>query len=265
MSINEISGFKEFVSESAKTKKKGSSAPESVTTQMLFPTGFIFTDYGAGNKVVVYDGDDNKLFGYDNTGISMGSLNTVISKSQGGKTSFCIKMAAAILEPWVNSVLKKYYLDPELNPKINPDDVVPLLQIIDSEHTLGLDYVKKLTKWKTSQIKKFCDMKQINTDTELIQTVLEHCNYKETKMGKIKMRMKDLFGDPIECYPPTVILIDSLTEIGIDTMSEMTMDSFQSSVNNTAGMQRAKRITSITHFLNMCSSKYNITIFHILQ
>lgn len=257
-----LTGFKAFIEENSKKNKKKGDEVDDITSQLLYPTGFIFSDFACGHKVTVYDDNDLPLYQYANVGIAGGTLNTVISKSQGGKTSFCIKAGASILEPYINGPLKRFYVNDDLNPKLG-FDVIPVLQIADAEHSISMDYIKKLTNWKSSQLKKYCSLKQVNTDEELIQLVLDHCNYKKERMGRITMPVKDLFGEYIKCYPPTVIVIDSLTEIGIDTMSELSMESFKASVQNPSGMQRAKRITAITHFLNMYASKYNIIIFSI--
>ena len=41
----------------------------------------------------------------------------------------------------------------------------------------------------------------------------KHVQYKVTHMEKIPMPMLDIFGNPIMEYPPTVMIIDSMSQL----------------------------------------------------
>lgn len=254
-----ISSFSDFV---INTASKKDIPLDTVTTQMQRPTGFMYLDYAAGSYVTVYDDDENPQYIYHNIGIVDGSLNTVISKSQGGKTTLCIRMAASIIEPWVNTVVMKKFLDPKLNPKFK-DTITPVIQILDTEGTLGYDYVKKLVQYRNSWLQKHIMINPIQTDRELMTALDKHCKFKEQTMSKIYMPMNDLFGKPIWNYPPTVIIIDSMTNLNLDDVVDTSMGAWESQSQNTAGARRAKIISQITSKLNAIAKKYNVIIFSI--
>ena len=93
--------FYDFLQSTAEKNKIMTTA----TSKIQYPTGFMFTDYGAGSYLNVYDADERLMFNYHNIGIGKGSVNVIIAKSQGGKTTLAIKMAIAILEPYINQML----------------------------------------------------------------------------------------------------------------------------------------------------------------
>lgn len=251
-------GFNEFVKE---TIGKKDPVLDNVTTQIQYPTGFMWLDYAAGNSITVYNDDEVPQFYFHNVGITMGSLNTIIAKSQGGKTSLSIKMGAAILEPWILSYLKNK-IDRSLNPKIK-ELPKPMLQIIDTEGTSSLDYVKKLTHYRNRELKNYVRIDCAKTDKELQYVMSKHCEYKEKCMEKMYLPQVDIYGDHVYTYPPTVMIIDSMTDVQVDEVTGSNMEIFDKQVQNTAGMQRAKRITQLTTNLNYIAKKYNIIIFNI--
>ena len=86
--------FSDFLS--ATNDKKN---PIDVTTVMpQHPTGFMYLDYGCGSYMNVYDENEQPLYTYHNIGFTSGSVNSLLSKSQGGKTTLAIEMANAIIE-----------------------------------------------------------------------------------------------------------------------------------------------------------------------
>lgn len=254
-----LSGFRDFV---MSTASKKDIQIDRVSTMMQSPSGFMYLDYAAGNYVIVYNADEIPQSVYHNIGIVGGSYNTIISKSQGGKTTLIIKLAVAIVEPFVNAILKKQFIDKTRNPKFK-GDIVPLIHILETEGTLDYSYVKKLTQYPNRVLNKVVDISHINTDKELIAGVEKHCRYKEQNMEKIYMPMNDLFGNPIYCYPPTVLIIDSMTDLSLDEYAREDMSSYESQIQNAAGMRRAKIISAIVTKLNTLAKRYNIIIFAV--
>lgn len=254
-----LSSFKEFV---LSTASKKDVAVELSSNCMQHPTGFLYNDYAIGNYITVYNDDEIPQYIYHNIGVAGGSYNTVISKSQAGKTTLLIKIAAAIIEPFVNSILKKQFMNKTLNPKLK-DDIIPLIQILESEGTLDDNYVKKLTQYPNKILKNVVSLVHIDTDTQLMAMVNKHCRYKEQYMEKINMPVCDLYGNPIYTYPPTVIIIDSMTDLTLSEAAEATDESYSTQIGNTFGMRRAKVISAIVSKLNMIGRMYNIIIFSV--
>lgn len=254
-----LTSFRDFV---ISTASKKDVAVELSSNCMQYPTGFLYNDYAIGNYIVVYDDEEIPQNIFHNIGIAGGSYNTVISKSQGGKTTLLIKIAAAIIEPFINPLLKTQFMNKVLNPKLN-HDIIPLIQILESEGTLDDSYVKKLTQYPNKILKNVVSLAHIDTDVQLMAMVNKHCRYKEQNMEKINMPMTDLYGNPIYTYPPTVIIIDSATDLTLSEAAEATDESYSTQIGNTFGMRRAKVMSAIVSKLNMIARTYNITIFSV--
>ncbi|MDE6041475.1 MAG: hypothetical protein K2F99_07850, partial [Muribaculaceae bacterium] len=79
--------FKDYVI--ANRGKKDTST--LVTSMPQYPTGFMYLDYMTGSYLNVYDDDESPLYTFHNIGLSCGSVNGIIAKSQGGKTTLAIR------------------------------------------------------------------------------------------------------------------------------------------------------------------------------
>ena len=202
--------FMDFLTENTDKKNQLMIA----TSMMQYPTGFMYLDYGVGSYATVYDSDDDPICTYHNIGITEGSVNVVISKSQGGKTSLLINLAAAIIEPYVRSVYYQRFIDkikqdyPKM--KVPESDGLPFIQIMDTEKTLTLDYVKKLTHYANKDLKRLVMINQITTDKDLIVAIEKHIKFKVSHMAPTLCPMLDIYGNPMTKYPPTVVIIDSM-------------------------------------------------------
>ena len=108
--------FKQFLDESGGTKKDNPFM--YATTMPQHPTGFMYLDYGCGSYVNVYNDDEEPIYTYHNVGIPSGSVNTVISKSQGGKTTLCFQMAVAIIEAYFSQLYQQKYIRENTPPKM---------------------------------------------------------------------------------------------------------------------------------------------------
>ena len=268
--------FKKFLDESFKQNE----LPEITTSRIQYPTGFIPLDYSAGSYLTVYDEAEDPLYAYHNVGISQGSVNVLISKSQGGKTSLSLAMAIAIIYPYINEMIKQYQMrhvfqtfpkEKNLWPSF---DGMPIIQILDSERTLPLDYVKKIAQMSNNMVKNHVMINPIATDKDVIQCLEQHVRYKAMYMKKVAMPMLDMYGQVVMEYPPTVIIIDSTSQLLMEECDDpsvvktgknkSTISSvYDSNVQNTAGARRAKIITALYSQLVNYAAKYNIIIFSI--
>ena len=261
--------FKDYVEESNKKN------PVMFTTNMVqHPTGFPYLDYGSGGYLTIYDEDENPVKYYHNIGITSGSVNVIISKSQGGKTTLAIEMAMAIIEPYINPVIRKFYLDAHRDkkhpaPKV---DGVPFIQILDSEKTLPIDYVKKLTKYKNSWLGRHVTINPVSTDKDCMKAIEEHIKYKVEHLSPDISPIVDVFGNQIVEYPPTVMIIDSATQLILEDVDDPTSGSkkdgtiygsYENAIQNTAGARRAKIISALYSQWVNYAKRYNIIIFSI--
>lgn len=264
--------FKQFLDEAGGNKKDNPFMYS--TTMPQHPTGFMYLDYGCGSYVTVYNDDEIPLYTYPNVGITSGSVNTIISKSQGGKTSLAIAMAAAIIEPYFSPLYQQRYIDENTPPKMK--DIIqrakPFIQIVDTEKTLPMDYVKKLTHYTNKKVQERVMINQITTDSEFMNLMEKHIKYKVEYMNPTVCPMLDIFGKPILEYPPTVMIIDSMTQLLIESVDDPTkidakkgglQDIYDSATKGPAGAQRAKVISALYSQMVNYAKKYNIIIFSI--
>lgn len=264
--------FKQFLDASGGTKKDNPFM--YATTMPQHPTGFMYLDYGCGSFVNVYNDDEEPIFTYHNVGISSGSVNTVISKSQGGKTTLCYQLGAAIIEPYFSDIYQQKYINEntQKNMKNIEQKARPFIQIIDTEKTFTMDYAKKLSHFTNRQLNERTMINQITTDKELMGLIEKHIKFKSEFMNPTVCPMLDIFGKPILEYPPTVIIIDSMTQLLIESVDDPSkidakkgglQDIYDSATKGPAGAQRAKVISALYSQLVNYAKKYNIIIFSI--
>lgn len=264
--------FKEYLLDSVKS----SEIPVTATSKIQYPTGFMYLDYGSGSYLTVCDDEEVPIYTYHNVGIGRGSVNVLISKSQGGKTTLAINMGSAIIEPYINRMLYERMMESEFEKK-NKNitcDGMPFIQILDTEKTLPVDYVKRVSNYTNKLIKKHVTINPITTDKDLIRCLEQHVRYKVTHMKKIQMPMQDIFGNVIMEYPPTVMIIDSASQLLLEDCDDPSStkkgkksnsieDIYESNTQNTAGARRAKVITALYSQLVNYADRYNIIIFSI--
>ena len=264
--------FKQFLDESGGTKKDNPFM--YATTMPQHPTGFMYLDYGCGSYVNVYNDDEEPIYTYHNVGITSGSVNTIISKSQGGKTTLAIQMAAAIIEPYFSPIYQQRYINENTPPKMKEiiQRAMPFIQIVDTEKTLPMDYVKKLTHYTNKQVQNRVMINQITTDTEFMNLLEKHIKYKVDYMNPAICPMLDIFGKPILEYPPTVMIIDSMSQMLIEAVDDPSkvdakkggiQDIYNDATKGPAGAQRAKVISALYSQMVNYAKKYNIIIFSI--
>lgn len=253
--------FKDFIRDSYAKSKKKEGMIEETTSQLQFPTGFMYLDYICGNYIIPED-DNGPVCKYHNVGILAGSVNMVIAKSQGGKSTLASELAIGILEPWLTEEGMRRYLPEKGNENF---DFQPrsIIQYIDTEKTATVDYLKKIMCVKNSILKRTLVIDQIDTDKELYQVLDQHIEYKKKYMQKVTYPMRDAYNDPIVMYPPTVVIADSITQLEMEKMDGMDEKAYEAQMQNPAGAQRAKVISQIYKQLVNKAKQYNIIIFCI--
>lgn len=266
--------FTDFLVETSDKKN-----PLNIATVMpQHPTGFMHLDYGCGSYLTVYDENEVPLYNYHNIGITSGSVNSVLSKSQGGKTTLTIQMAANILEPYIRSCYYDRYIK-EIQKTLPPakaKEIVqqgfPIIEIADTEKTLPLDFVKKLTHYTNKQLKRHVVIREITTDKDLIKLIERHIAFKVKYMSPTICPMLDIFGHPIYEYPPTVIICDSTSQLILEDVDDPDKIGskkdglsavYDAAIKGPAGAQRAKVISALYSQMVNYAKRYNIIIFSI--
>ena len=265
--------FNSFLNDSFKKNE----IPVTTTSRLQYPTGFMYLDYGAGSYLTVYDEEEYPIYTYHNIGIPRGSVNVLISKSQGGKTTLAINMAVAIIEAYINQFIRNRMMENQWEGKSKADpyyDGSPIIQILDTEKTLPTDYVKRVAQYTNKLTKEHVIINPITTDKDLIRCLEQHVKYKVGHMKKIQMPMLDMYGKPIFDYPPTVMIIDSTSQLLMEDCDDPAMikkgknavtisNIYDNNIQNTAGARRAKIITALYSQLVNYADRYNIIIFSI--
>lgn len=267
--------FGKFLSDSFKQNE----IPVVSTSKIQYPTGFEYLDYNAGSYLTVYDEDEDPIYTYHNVGIQRGSVNVIIAKSQGGKTTLALALASAIITPYMKDfefIRNMSMKHARGNTKVKevPFDGQPIIQILDTEKTLPVDYVKKVSQFTNKQTKSCIMINPITTDKDVIKCLEQHVRYKTTHMQKVQMPMLDMYGNPIMEYPPTVMILDSSSQLLLEDCDDPAMikkgknaatisSIYDSNVQNTSGARRAKVITALYSQLVNYADRFNIIIFSI--
>lgn len=266
--------FTDFLVETADKKESLNIA----TVMPQHPTGFMHLDYGCGSYMTVYDDDEVPVYTYHNIGITSGSVNSVLSKSQGGKTSLTIAMGANILEPYINSRYYERFIR-EIFKRYPPGKAVeiiqqgvPMIEIADTEKTLPLDFVKKLTHYTNKQLKRHVVIREITTDKDLIKMIEKHIAFKVKYMHPSVCPMLDIYGKPIYEYPPTILICDSTSQLILEDVDDPDKigskkdglsAAYEAAIKGPAGAQRAKVISALYSQMVNYAKRYNIIIFSI--
>lgn len=267
--------FADFINQTSDKKNPAMSSTSSI---IQYPTGYAYLDYAAGNVLTVHDPADNDLpmFQYHNIGVAGGQFITVISKTQGGKSSLTLALGAGIIEPYItqwryNQAVSELCKDQGI--KVPVLDNYPMIEVLDSEHTMSIDYARKVCRYSASMAERYIKITDVVTDRDLMRALKKHIEYKVKCLQKIPMPMVDTMNRPVFNYPPTVMIIDSISNLLLEDAPEGTEGSankkgdmisvYESAVQNTAGARKAKVLGTLISYLVDYAKRYNIIMFSI--
>ena len=173
--------------------KSGDSLFDTNVAVDSYKTGIAPLDYYLGYNVNVYGDDDEIVETYPSLGINGGCSVMVIGKSSTAKTSTILFMAGNIVRPFKNGTIIHY----------------------DLEQALNMTRAQAMLKFKMSEIRdgKYV-LRQSDTSIDdikesIIKLYLEKKAHPE--IYKYKTGKKNEFGEDLEMYEPTVIIIDSIS------------------------------------------------------
>lgn len=266
-----MQNFKEFLIANQDKKHQ----LDIVSTMPQYPTGYTYLDYNTGSYTTVYSPDEQPLYQYHNIGLPVGSVNTIIAKSQGGKSTLALGMATSIIEPYITDWMFRWTtadVRRQIPKKLWVDMTgIPMIQIADTERTHTANYAKKVARYTNLLTEKHIVINPVTTDQDLITMLEKHIKYKVETMQKIAMPMLDIFGRPIFEYPPTAFIVDSASQLLMEDCDDPSvakkgggiLDIYLSSIQGTAGARRAKIISAMYSQLVNYAKKFNIIIFMI--
>ena len=163
-------------------------------TVISYKTGIPPLDYYLGYKVNVYNKDDELIDSYPEIGIPAGSMVTFIGKPSTSKTSTAVTIAANIVRNFDNGLVIHF----------------------DLEQSMNMTRIATLSRMKMSEILNKYILRQERTTLEDMKSTIISLYMEKTKnpeMYKYKTGKLNEFGEEIEIFEPTVIIIDSIATI----------------------------------------------------
>ena len=199
--------------------------------KVYYPCGFRNIDVLIGTNI--YDKDDKLLKA--NRGFGSGTWNTIAGPSGIGKTTLGVQLGANITKPLI--------------------DLGAKLFMLDVEGGFTIDRIKSLanfTDYETRCITIVEDTPYIESVGELITSIID---FKEK--NKLKYKTKNAYNEDVEIYVPTVIVIDSLTQMPSKTVYE------EEKQNPTDALHQAGAIDKLFKLYRRKMIEYNIIVFSI--
>ena len=217
--------------------KKGFFVGE--TNNITYKTGFDTFDHRLGYILDVYNEDGTEIVdSYPVTGIEEGSITTMLGETQTGKTTIMTQMAYNIVKDFEAGFVMHVDLEKSIS-------MARVVQICNDNP------VKVRDKYKiNATVTTFADV------LELISTIadakLDNKKQFQYDTGKV-----DMFGKKLIKLQPTVVLIDSLTQM------QTSEDKAEEMEGLTLGGRKAALCSQFYNKLIPIAKKANILVFVI--
>lgn len=221
----------------------------NVTTPVAYASGYMPLDYINGQRVTVYDENDEIIEEYDSTGFVDGTMVTVVADSGLGKTTLVEQIAVNIIRPFENA----------------------FIQHEDIEQASHINRIANITGMKPGWIKKHYLLYQDTHTEAVIDRIMDHAKMKinNRKVFEYDTGLKDMYGNNIKRLIPTVVIIDSLAVMRSESSSfqedgkSKNSDDIDSTTNNMAGSRNAKFNSEVFKQILPFIKKANIILFVI--
>lgn len=179
--------------------KQGLFTPNAST--LSYNTGFMPYDYRNGYLVESRDPiDPTKFHTYASTGLTAGTVTTIIGKPGTAKTTFAAQVAANITSRFDNG----------------------LVLHLDLEQALTYTRLRNITKMSFDQMEGKYILKQGQSNIESIYETIHTLaieKFRNPKEYKYDTGLNDEFGNRIFAFVPTFVILDSVPSL---TSSELT-------------------------------------------
>lgn len=193
--------------------------------------------------IYIYNLPDGSVYTYRKTGIDGAQFLLITGDSQSGKTTACVQMAWDIVSPF-GADAEVYH--------------------IDAERSSDYNRVQILTKATTEQLKQSYHIHdEIFTFEAILALIKSVCEKKEADKDRYMYNsgIKNLFGNDMILYKPTVIIADSLKKLVSEKEAETISDA-ELSDGMSGGREavfRGKFYKAVLEYMY----KYNIIFFMI--
>lgn len=154
-------------------------------------TGLLPFDYFNGYKLFVKNSDGVERIWWPNVGLYGGTFITIIGNTGVAKTTFCVQTAANIVRDIPNASVLHF----------------------DIEGSSNITRIQTLTKFSIEEMEeKYQLITSINYIEDVFEMTMKIARYKKEHKNEYMYQTNrlDEFGNPIEIYAPTIMLIDSL-------------------------------------------------------
>lgn len=214
-----------------------------------YSTGFPVLDYYLGYKVNVYDDDGNFVSSYPSLGITAGSYVLFVGKPSTSKTATAVKIAANIVRKFDNGTIIHFDLEQAMNySRIQALTKLSMRDMKDGKYILRQE--KTTLEDMKATIMRLYQEKVNNPDKYLYKT------------GKLNE-----FGEEIELYEPSVVILDSIASItmSLEGGDAKTLDKLEEIATQTDRMRLTGEIGRFFNEILPYMREANITMIAINQ
>ena len=223
----------------AMSKSKDHSDKSEATGDILYPTGFLNFDFMNGYIATGLNPNTGKKYKYYNIGICDGSINLIIARSLGGKSTLCAQIAANIVRPFENGMIFEENVEGGMTIERRMCLSKFSMEEMEKRYVVRNEGITIENFYK--RVKAIRDLKMEKYDEFVYDT------------GHF-----DIYGNPIKKLVPTVVILDSLAIISSEKVFEEKDLSGQM-----AQTAAAKAIAAALKGLTPACKEANIILFMI--
>lgn len=221
-----------------KTLSKDRRLCDEAVFDVQYPTGFIGIDYGLAQKIHVENPDKNMDYWYDSIGIVDGSINMLVARSGGGKTTLSTEAGGNIVKPFEGASI---FID-SVEGGLTERRAEVLLRMSPQERQHRVHIRNNVTQESFfKKIKLIHDFK------------MEHYDELQYECEQLDSR-----GNKIFKLEPTVYILDSLAVLAPEKLQEEDEVSGQMATTGSA-----KQLAQIFRRLIVICKEANIILFVI--
>ena len=238
---------KNFLLDALRAQNPKSHKFENNGSIISYKSGFPVLDYFLGYKVNVWD-DDKLVDSYPCVGIPAGSYIEFIGKPSTAKTTTAVQIAANIVRNFDSGMVIHF----------------------DLEQSMNMSRIQALTKYSMEDLASKYILRQEQTTLEdMKEMIIDVCEEKSSHPDIYRYTSDKVneFGDPIELYEPTVVILDSIATIsnGLDITSKKDRDKMKEISSQTERMRLTAEIGRFFNEILPHLRTYNIILIAINQ
>ena len=222
-----------------------------ITTPVAYPSGFMPLDYLNGQRIQVFDKNDNIIEEYDSVGFVDGTFTTVVADSGLGKTTLTEQIAVNICSQFEDSFIVHE----------------------DIEQASHINRLYNITYKSPRWIYQHYSIYQDTHSETVVDRFIDHAKMKlnNRKVFEYDTGLKDMFGNPIIRLIPTVVIIDSLAVMRSEDgslsdpadLKSKNRDDIDKASGNMAAARNAKFNSEMFKQILPFAKKANILLFVI--